>query len=181
MPHSSGGWTGPSNRFKLKFTNSTRGICANIVNTSFQLCNLFCAKSNSFTEQHFFRRSSGSPAQSISQSLSTSNSGTLRKWINKSTQKSQRNRTVERKKMAKMYCQIVKADNKKCRKCFGGCVAPFEAIEIVFPVAKLSLLFFTRRMRPYVLKKNSKRFVWDACMGVCVCVPTKICAANFIR
>lgn len=77
IEHSKGGSTGPNKRLKLKLTNSTRGICANIFKTSFQFCNLFCAKSNSFTEQHFFLRSSASPARSISQSLRTRSSGTL--------------------------------------------------------------------------------------------------------
>lgn len=74
-----GGSTGPDRKFKLKLTNSTRGVCSSIENTSFQLFNLFCAKSNSLTVPHFFRNSSGSPAQSISQSFSTSKSGTLKK------------------------------------------------------------------------------------------------------
>lgn len=78
--HSNGGSTGPNKRLKLKLTNSTLGICASIFKTSFQFCNLFCAKSNSFTEQHFFLRSSASPALSISQSLRTRSSGTLEKY-----------------------------------------------------------------------------------------------------
>lgn len=45
--------------------------------TSFQFSNLFCAKSSSLTELHFFFKSSGGPAWSIPQSLSTSTCGTL--------------------------------------------------------------------------------------------------------
>lgn len=125
--HGGGSKIGVCSRFKLKLTNSMRGICDNMLKTcwirkkrksfqsifsdtlredrelgqchlasemrgipvigdlrrpplqltSFQFSNLFCAKSSSLTELHFFFKSSGGPAWSIPQSLSTSTCGTL--------------------------------------------------------------------------------------------------------
>lgn len=65
--------------------------------TSFQFSNLFCAKSSSFTELHFFFRSSGAPAWSMPQSLSTSTWGTLRSV--KLLERLRKTRSVEREKM----------------------------------------------------------------------------------